>query len=173
MCPLLLCTVSCCNTPSAAATQNLKPHSVRRCTHAVSRCVLLHAKTRGCGPSACAKISGLLASCSSVNCNSNRVTCGYLAFACRPPAGFMGDNVQDPSLNTQDPQVLISKLRSNAGHWHQLGKLLPILYSKGIDSNMVAELTGINPADQNSWIVAGTVYDSIAAGGKVRKGGSG
>lgn len=83
----------------------------------------------------------------------------------------MGDNVQDPSLNTQDPQVLISKLRSNAGHWHQLGKLLPILYSKGIDSNMVAELTGINPADQNSWIVAGTVYDSIAAGGKVSGGG--
>jgi hypothetical protein len=35
------------------------------------------------------------------------------------------------------------------------GKLLPYFYSKGIDSNMVAELMGINPADQNSWIVAG------------------
>ncbi len=86
----------------------------------------------------------------------------------------MGDNVQDPSLNTTDPQEIISKLRSKAGQWHQLAKLLPVLYSKGIDNNMVAELTGINPADQNSWIVAGTVYDSIAASGKVGRGlGSG
>jgi hypothetical protein len=44
-----------------------------------------------------------------------------------------------------------------------------VLYAKGLDSNTIAELTGINPNDQNNWIVAGTVYDSIAATGKVRE----
>lgn len=42
-----------------------------------------------------------------------------------------------------------------------------MLYAKGLDSNTISELTGINPNDQNNWIVAGTVYDSIAASGKV------
>jgi hypothetical protein len=65
---------------------------------------------------------------------------------------------------------MLNKLRNKAGQWHQLAKLLPVLYAKGIDSNTVAELTGVNPVDQNTWVVAGTVYDSIAAA-KVGGGG--
>jgi hypothetical protein len=63
--------------------------------------------------------------------------------------------------------VAAAAARSRAGQWHQLAKLLPVLYSKGLDSNTISELTGINPNEQNDWIVAGTVYDSIAGTGKV------
>lgn len=85
----------------------------------------------------------------------------------RPPPGFMNDDVQDPALNQTDPQEMLNKLRSRAGQWHQLAKLLPVLYAKGLDSNIIAEMTGLNPVDQNTWLVAGTVYDSIAASKKV------
>jgi hypothetical protein len=86
----------------------------------------------------------------------------------RPPPGFMNADAQDPALNQADPQEMISKLRSRAGQWHQLAKHLPVLYAKGFDTNTVAELTGVNPVDQNTWVVAGTVYDSIKATGQVR-----
>lgn len=79
----------------------------------------------------------------------------------------MNDDVQDPALNQTDPQEMLNKLRSRAGQWHQLAKLLPVLYAKGLDSNIIAEMTGLNPVDQNNWVVAGTVYDSIATSKKV------
>lgn len=85
----------------------------------------------------------------------------------RPPPGFMNENIQDPALAQQDPHEMINKLRSHAGQWHALAKLLPILYAKGFDTNTIAELTGVNPVDQNLWVVAGTVYDSIVATGRV------
>lgn len=80
----------------------------------------------------------------------------------------MNDNVVDPALNQTDPQEMLNKLRNKAGQWHQLAKLLPVLYAKGFDSNTIAEITGLNPLEQNSWVVAGTVYDSVAASNKVR-----
>ncbi|KAF8061091.1 RAF1 [Scenedesmus sp. PABB004] len=85
----------------------------------------------------------------------------------RPPPGFMNADAQDPAASALDPQEMLSKLRAGAGHWHALAKFLPVLYAKGLDTNAVAELTGINPVDQNRWVVAGTVYDSIAATGQV------
>jgi hypothetical protein len=81
----------------------------------------------------------------------------------------MNASVQDPALAQQDPQEMLSKLRSRAGPWHSLSKLLPVLYAKGFDTSTVAELTGVNPVDQNLWLVGGTVYDSIVTtGGLVR-----
>eukprot|EP00882_Tetradesmus_deserticola_P013476 GHRQ01014308.1.p1 GENE.GHRQ01014308.1~~GHRQ01014308.1.p1 ORF type:complete len:282 (+),score=62.46 GHRQ01014308.1:65-910(+) len=85
----------------------------------------------------------------------------------RPPPGFMNESVQDPALAQQDPQEMLGKLRARAGAWHSLAKLLPVLYAKGFDTSTVAELTGVNPVDQNLWVVGGTVYDSIVSTGKV------
>lgn len=87
----------------------------------------------------------------------------------RPPPGFMNADAQDPAANQADPQEMLNRLRARAGAWHQLARLLPVLYAKGLDSNTIAELSGLNPVDQNAWVVAGTVYDSIAALGKVRR----
>jgi hypothetical protein len=46
--------------------------------------------------------------------------------------------------------------------------LPPSLQTKGFDTNTISELTGINPVDQNTWLVGSTVYESIEATGKVR-----
>ncbi|KAI8471380.1 MAG: hypothetical protein J3K34DRAFT_417430 [Monoraphidium minutum] len=82
----------------------------------------------------------------------------------RPPAGFMDDapggDAEAVSLSDDE---MISKLRSRAGHWYQLAKLIPALAAKGYDSNALDEAAGITPAEQNLWMVAGTVYDSLAA----------
>lgn len=85
----------------------------------------------------------------------------------RPPPGFMNDDVQDSALAQADPQQLLSKLRAQSGHWHDLAKCLPILYRKGFDTSKIAEITGVDPVEQNRWVVAGTVYDSLVATGKV------
>lgn len=85
----------------------------------------------------------------------------------RPPPGFMNENVQDPALAQADPQQLLNRLRAQAGQWHELAKCLPILYAKGFDTSTIAEITGVNPVDQNRWVVAGTVYDSLVATGQV------
>ncbi|WIA23448.1 hypothetical protein OEZ85_000200 [Tetradesmus obliquus] len=85
----------------------------------------------------------------------------------RPPPGFMNEAAQDPAFAQQDPQDMLGRLRARAGPWHSLAKLLPVLYAKGFDTSTVAELTGVNPVDQNLWVVAGTVYDSIVSTGKV------
>jgi hypothetical protein len=85
----------------------------------------------------------------------------------RPPPGFMNDAPLDDAAANMDPDVMLNRLRSRAGQWHQLAKLLPALYSKGYESNTIDEMTGVNPAEQNRWVVAGTVYDSIAATGQL------
>lgn len=82
----------------------------------------------------------------------------------RPPPGFMDADAAPGSDESDDPQEAISRLRARAGAWHVLGKLLPRLYSKGLDTNTIAELTGLNPVEQNTWVVAGTVHESIAGG---------
>eukprot|EP00775_Hariotina_reticulata_P001974 gene1974-2297_t len=87
----------------------------------------------------------------------------------RPPPGFMNETVQDPAMVATDPQEMLNKLRANGGVWHSLAKYLPVLYAKGFDTNTIAEITGVNPVDQNRWVVAGTVYDSIASTGQVEQ----
>jgi hypothetical protein len=82
----------------------------------------------------------------------------------RPPPGFMNDApTVDESTASMPPDEMISKLRSRAGHWFQLARLFPALTALGYDSNSLDELTGITPAEQNLWLVASTVYDSLVA----------
>ncbi len=45
---------------------------------------------------------------------------------------------------------MINKLRSRAGKWHQLAKMLPVLAQAHYDSNAIDEVTGITPALQVS-----------------------
>jgi hypothetical protein len=81
----------------------------------------------------------------------------------------MNETVQDPALVATDPQEMLNKLRAHGGVWHSLAKFLPVLYAKGFDTNTIAEITGVNPVDQNRWVVAGTVYDSIVSTGQVEQ----
>ncbi|GFR49049.1 hypothetical protein Agub_g11075 [Astrephomene gubernaculifera] len=81
----------------------------------------------------------------------------------RPPAGFMNETLPDDSTANTDPQEMLNKLRSRAGHWHDLAKFIPALNSKGYSAAVIDELTGITPAEQNKWVVSGTVYESVKA----------
>ena len=84
----------------------------------------------------------------------------------RPPPGFMNDAPSvDPSLDAMPADAMLGRLRARAGHWFQLAKLVPALQAKGFDSGAIDEATGITPAEQNLWVVAATVYDSLAASG--------
>lgn len=85
----------------------------------------------------------------------------------RPPAGFMNDTLPEDSTANMEPQEMLNRLRSRAGHWHELAKLFPALNSKGFDSATIDEMTGITPAEQNKWIVAATVYESVKASSAV------
>jgi len=75
--------------------------------------------------------------------------------------------VVDDATANMNPDILLNRLRSRAGHWHQLAKLVPALYSKGYDSGSIDESTGITPLEQNRWVVAGTVYDSLVKAGEL------
>lgn len=73
----------------------------------------------------------------------------------------------DASTAAMGEEEMIGKLRSRAGHWFQLAKIIPALAAKGFDSNALDELTGITPVEQSLWVVASTVYDSLAASPEV------
>lgn len=79
----------------------------------------------------------------------------------RPPPGFMDTETPDTSNMKGDPQELLNRLRTRAGSWHDLGKIIPVLHNEGFDSTVIDEMTGINPAQQNLLAVASTVYDSL------------
>lgn len=82
----------------------------------------------------------------------------------RPPAGFMNETPTiDEATSAMSADEMLGKLRARAGHWFQLAKIIPALAAKGYDSSTIDEATGITPAEQNLWVVAATVYDSLAA----------
>lgn len=83
----------------------------------------------------------------------------------RPPAGFMNETLADDTTSNMEPQDMLNRLRSRAGKWYDLAKLVPALNSKGYDSSAIDEATGINPAEQNIWVVSATVYESLKAEG--------
>jgi hypothetical protein len=45
--------------------------------------------------------------------------------------------------------------------------MLPPLYAAHFNPAVVDDITGITPFEQNRWVVAATVYDSVARSGKV------
>eukprot|EP00798_Chlamydomonas_sp_ICE-L_P011695 gene11695-34421_t len=83
----------------------------------------------------------------------------------RPPAGFMNEEVDMDIAENMAPDAMISKIQTRAGRWYDLAKFLVALHQQGIDAKMVDDITGMNPVEQNLWIVGATVYDSIKADG--------
>lgn len=55
-------------------------------------------------------------------------------------------------------QVLVNKLRANAGHWHELAKMLPVLAAAGMDSTAIESETGVERVQQNAWTVSVQVW---------------
>lgn len=85
----------------------------------------------------------------------------------RPPAGFMNEELPEDECNSMDPSEMLNRLRTRAGRWYTLGRYIPALYKQNFDSTAIDEITGITPLQQNKWVVAATIYDSLKASGKV------
>ena len=86
----------------------------------------------------------------------------------RPPAGFMNEDGPTEDLTANmTPDQMLQRLRARAGQWHDLAKFFIALYKQQYDTNIIDEMAGITPAEQNKWAVASTVYDSIKSDGKV------
>ncbi|KAG2436105.1 hypothetical protein HYH02_011615 [Chlamydomonas schloesseri] len=83
----------------------------------------------------------------------------------RPPAGFMNETLPEDAYSSMEPQEMLNKLRARAGRWHELAKLIAPLNSAGYSSSSIDEITGVTPLEQNKWVVAATVYESIKASG--------
>ena len=47
------------------------------------------------------------------------------------------------------------------GAWYDLAQMIRSLNSKGVDTVMVEELTGIDRPEQNAWIIGAEVYNTI------------
>lgn len=86
----------------------------------------------------------------------------------RPPQGFMNESIkEDASIAKMTPDDMLNRLRARAGAWYTLAKFITPLYQQSFDSTIIDEATGITPAQQNKWVVAGTIYDSLVDSGKV------
>lgn len=72
--------------------------------------------------------------------------------------------VQDLGLSTDE---MLNRLRSNAGHWHQLAKYLPALQRAGVDSMVIEEMVGLERRLQNVWVAAEQVYESVKRSGEM------
>lgn len=70
-------------------------------------------------------------------------------------------------MDMQEAREALDRIRSNAGHWHELAKLLPRLAMSGYDSQVVEMETGLERVTQNAWMVAQSVYDSLKKSGAV------
>ncbi|BDA49792.1 Rubisco accumulation factor 1, chloroplastic [Coccomyxa sp. Obi] len=89
----------------------------------------------------------------------------------RPPPGFMDDEAAKDSGSAvpevQDPQVLLNRMRSGAGQWHELAELVPALAKLGIDNTIIEAETGIERAQLNAWLVSVQVYESLKRSGEL------
>jgi len=52
-------------------------------------------------------------------------------------------------------------LSTQAGYWHTLAKVIPILNREGFDSKLLEDITGIDSRTQNLWMMASSVFDSL------------
>lgn len=86
----------------------------------------------------------------------------------RPPPGFMNkDGPAVDEVGGASKQDMLNRLQAQAGHWHQLAKLLPLLQAQGIDAFGVEEATGLERKTQNLWTSAASIYDALKASGQV------
>jgi len=51
-------------------------------------------------------------------------------------------------------QVLLNRVRSGTGRWHELAKLLPFLAAAGYDGLIIEQEAGVERATQNRWTVS-------------------
>ena len=51
-------------------------------------------------------------------------------------------------------QEHLRRVKSGAGHWHELAKLLPVLHAAGFDSVFIEQEAGVERATQNRWTVS-------------------
>ncbi|KAG1672767.1 hypothetical protein FOA52_002755 [Chlamydomonas sp. UWO 241] len=79
----------------------------------------------------------------------------------RPPAGFMNEALAEDETKNMQPEEMMRRIQSRHGRWYTFAKMCSNLYKQDFNSGMVSEMTGVDPLQQNRWIVAGTVYESI------------
>lgn len=84
----------------------------------------------------------------------------------RPPAGFMNEKLNEDETANMPADVMLGRLQSRAGRWPTFAKMISNLYKQSYDSSVISEMTGISPAEQAKWVVAGTVYDSLKLSGR-------
>jgi hypothetical protein len=77
------------------------------------------------------------------------------------------DGVQN-TLSDLPQQEMLNRLQAQAGHWHELAKLLPALQAKGIDAYAVEEATGLERKTQNLWTSSASIYDALKKSGLVK-----
>lgn len=86
----------------------------------------------------------------------------------RPPPGFMDAGGVKDTLPDIPQQEMLNRLQAQAGHWHELAKLLPSLQAKGIDAFAVEEATGLERKTQNLWTSSASIYDALKNSGLVK-----
>ena len=84
----------------------------------------------------------------------------------RPPAGFIDDRKDEEAVHeeTSSPEVLLSRLRSGAGEWHELVGLFEPLQAQGIDSSAIEDATGLPRKVHSRMRIAGDVLNSLRGG---------
>ena len=50
--------------------------------------------------------------------------------------------------------MVLDRLSSQAGHWHELARLLPGLAASGYDGAAIEERCGIERATQGRWVIS-------------------
>lgn len=85
----------------------------------------------------------------------------------RPPPGFMDTEGAAETENSLTPQEMLNRLQAQAGHWHELAKLLRALQVKGFDAFAVEEATGLERKEQNLWISSASIYDALKKAGEL------
>ena len=50
--------------------------------------------------------------------------------------------------------MVLDRLSSQAGHWHELARLLPGLAAAGYDGGAIEERCGIERATQGRWVIS-------------------
>jgi hypothetical protein len=85
----------------------------------------------------------------------------------RPPPGFMNKDGIVDTLSDLPQQEMLNRLQAQAGHWHELAKLLPALQAKGVDAFAVEEATGLERKTQNLWSSSSSIYDTLKKSGLV------
>jgi hypothetical protein len=67
------------------------------------------------------------------------------------------------SENSVDVDALLQGLRRKEGNWVEWGQACQTLQKAGLNPQQIFEATGFEPIQQNQIVVAGQVYDTIAA----------